>query len=382
MSPLWEPWRVNLSRTSSVTQIFSFQKIMDVCFIPLILGFLVYSAYISCYQSYTCCLFLYLSGIHIGEPVGRYLPPHHLDMDIKVEVDGAYLEGLGASGGMPPGSMGPGGVPSPTQGPGRARKNKEDKICGVCGDRALGYNFDAISCESCKAFFRRNAPKGLVSLFWLCFWGSLRMKLGVAVSLAPIEPSFCIRFRYFHKRFLWSGMLWKNYSGRSSFVFLIKDQTFFIQGFDHWISHTWLRCSCHCIAVPRATIMALKMMKRNLTKSGIFIFTGGTHVWDPRGIQREVQQLTLNLTSVHACRARHSCLDLLFPYFKASIITWRTLNYAFNYSHPPEDEIVMAVRFVEEPRPCATEYYYTIYVFCSLSVNIYIYPLLAVNWLG
>jgi len=41
---------------------------------------------------------------------------------------------------------------------------KEDKYCGVCGDRALGYNFDAISCESCKAFFRRNAPKGLVSI--------------------------------------------------------------------------------------------------------------------------------------------------------------------------------------------------------------------------
>ncbi|XP_064631372.1 nuclear hormone receptor HR96-like isoform X2 [Lineus longissimus] len=44
---------------------------------------------------------------------------------------------------------------------GRARKQKEDKYCGVCGDRALGYNFDAISCESCKAFFRRNALKGL-----------------------------------------------------------------------------------------------------------------------------------------------------------------------------------------------------------------------------
>jgi len=39
-----------------------------------------------------------------------------------------------------------------------------DKICGVCGDRAIGYNFDAVSCESCKAFFRRNAPKGLVSI--------------------------------------------------------------------------------------------------------------------------------------------------------------------------------------------------------------------------
>ena len=47
----------------------------------------------------------------------------------------------------------------------KSRKNKEDKYCGVCGDRALGYNFDAISCESCKAFFRRNAPKGLVSVF-------------------------------------------------------------------------------------------------------------------------------------------------------------------------------------------------------------------------
>lgn len=49
----------------------------------------------------------------------------------------------------------------------RSRKNKEDKICGVCGDKALGFNFDAISCESCKAFFRRNAPKGLVSIFSL-----------------------------------------------------------------------------------------------------------------------------------------------------------------------------------------------------------------------
>lgn len=41
---------------------------------------------------------------------------------------------------------------------------RDEKVCGVCGDRALSYNFDAISCESCKAFFRRNAPKGLVSL--------------------------------------------------------------------------------------------------------------------------------------------------------------------------------------------------------------------------
>ncbi|KAL8567915.1 hypothetical protein ACOMHN_059037 [Nucella lapillus] len=36
---------------------------------------------------------------------------------------------------------------------------KRNKTCGVCGDRALGYNFNAITCESCKAFFRRNAFK-------------------------------------------------------------------------------------------------------------------------------------------------------------------------------------------------------------------------------
>ncbi|XP_067135823.1 nuclear hormone receptor HR96-like [Centruroides vittatus] len=36
---------------------------------------------------------------------------------------------------------------------------KMSKVCGVCGDKALGFNFSAITCESCKAFFRRNALK-------------------------------------------------------------------------------------------------------------------------------------------------------------------------------------------------------------------------------
>ncbi|XP_054169203.1 nuclear hormone receptor HR96-like [Oppia nitens] len=36
---------------------------------------------------------------------------------------------------------------------------KFTKICSVCGEKAIGYNFCAISCESCKAFFRRNATK-------------------------------------------------------------------------------------------------------------------------------------------------------------------------------------------------------------------------------
>ncbi|CAF4317313.1 unnamed protein product, partial [Adineta steineri] len=32
-------------------------------------------------------------------------------------------------------------------------------ICVVCESSASGYNFGAIACESCKAFFRRHARK-------------------------------------------------------------------------------------------------------------------------------------------------------------------------------------------------------------------------------
>jgi hypothetical protein len=42
--------------------------------------------------------------------------------------------------------------PTPT-----IRRYKSLLSCVVCNGDAHGYNFDAISCESCKAFFRRNA---------------------------------------------------------------------------------------------------------------------------------------------------------------------------------------------------------------------------------
>ncbi|XP_013392883.1 vitamin D3 receptor [Lingula anatina] len=41
----------------------------------------------------------------------------------------------------------------------RSVRQQGELTCCVCRDRAFGYNFGAITCESCKAFFRRNAQK-------------------------------------------------------------------------------------------------------------------------------------------------------------------------------------------------------------------------------
>ena len=52
---------------------------------------------------------------------------------------------------------------STSEGANKAKANgnnsNREKLCSVCGDKALGYNFNALTCESCKAFFRRNAVK-------------------------------------------------------------------------------------------------------------------------------------------------------------------------------------------------------------------------------
>ncbi|XP_032821303.1 vitamin D3 receptor B isoform X2 [Petromyzon marinus] len=33
------------------------------------------------------------------------------------------------------------------------------KVCGVCGDKATGYHFNAMTCEGCKGFFRRSMKR-------------------------------------------------------------------------------------------------------------------------------------------------------------------------------------------------------------------------------
>lgn len=60
-----------------------------------------------------------------------------------------------------------------------------NKICGVCGDRALGYNFNAVSCESCKAFFRRNALRKK----------DFRCPFTENCNISPVTRRFCQKCR-------------------------------------------------------------------------------------------------------------------------------------------------------------------------------------------
>ncbi|XP_039102376.1 nuclear receptor subfamily 1 group I member 3 isoform X2 [Hyaena hyaena] len=43
-----------------------------------------------------------------------------------------------------------------------ASGDDEPRNCAVCGDRATGYHFHALTCEGCKGFFRRTATKSTV----------------------------------------------------------------------------------------------------------------------------------------------------------------------------------------------------------------------------
>ncbi len=42
-------------------------------------------------------------------------------------------------------------------------------ICAICGDKAIGYNYDVLSCAPCKIFFRRNVNQNLVRIVLFLF---------------------------------------------------------------------------------------------------------------------------------------------------------------------------------------------------------------------
>ncbi|RUS82889.1 hypothetical protein EGW08_009354 [Elysia chlorotica] len=47
-------------------------------------------------------------------------------------------------------------------------KSIEEELCRICGDRASGYHYNALSCEGCKGFFRRSITK---TATYVCKYG-------------------------------------------------------------------------------------------------------------------------------------------------------------------------------------------------------------------
>ena len=45
----------------------------------------------------------------------------------------------------------------------------DEDLCLICGDRASGYHYKALTCEGCKGFFRRSITK---NHRYVCKYGS------------------------------------------------------------------------------------------------------------------------------------------------------------------------------------------------------------------
>lgn len=79
---------------------------------------------------------------------------------------------------------------------------QQEELCLVCGDRASGYHYNALTCEGCKGFFRRSITKNAV---YQCKYGDsceidmymrrkcqeCRLKKCLSVGMRPECMYFC-----------------------------------------------------------------------------------------------------------------------------------------------------------------------------------------------
>lgn len=62
----------------------------------------------------------------------------------------------------------PGDHVAKTKTRGRPSQSEVARFCGVCGDVAKSFHFGGLSCNSCKAFFRRSVENDLYLQFFCC----------------------------------------------------------------------------------------------------------------------------------------------------------------------------------------------------------------------
>ena len=76
----------------------------------------------------------------------------------------------------------------------KVRSSKEAKVCDVCGDVAKSFHFGAISCDSCKAFFRRTVQAANHENFKCPFDVSLLKKIKRAKIIFLLEAFFKVGY--------------------------------------------------------------------------------------------------------------------------------------------------------------------------------------------
>ncbi|RZF35139.1 hypothetical protein LSTR_LSTR009445 [Laodelphax striatellus] len=87
------------------------------------------------------------------------------DLSPNGSLNGGYGGGGGAPGG-PGGAMDAADLAKKKKGP---VPRQQEELCLVCGDRASGYHYNALTCEGCKGFFRRSITKNAV---YQCKYGN------------------------------------------------------------------------------------------------------------------------------------------------------------------------------------------------------------------